>query len=69
MVVTNVFQLAALSYGLNLFRRKARGEVAELACFELAFPYDWHYDTLKAFDDFRRRQSSGSTHGRTRIVG
>ena len=38
----------------NLFRRKSTGEVVKPEYLELAFPYYWHYDVLRALDYFRR---------------
>jgi hypothetical protein len=38
----------------GLFRRKSTGEVANPAYLDLAFPYYWHYDVLRALDYFRR---------------
>ena len=37
----------------SLFRRKSTGEVVDPAYLELAFPYYWHYDVLRALDYFR----------------
>jgi hypothetical protein len=37
----------------NLFRRRSTGEVVDEAYLELAFPYYWHYDVLRALDYFR----------------
>lgn len=37
-----------------LFRRKSTGEVAVSSYLDLAFPYYWHYDVLRALDYFRR---------------
>lgn len=37
----------------GLFRRRSTGEVAVPAYLELAFPYYWHYDVLRALDYFR----------------
>jgi hypothetical protein len=37
----------------SLFRRKSTGEVVAPAYLEFAFPYDWHYDLLRALDYFR----------------
>jgi hypothetical protein len=39
----------------RLFRRKSTGEVANAAYLNLAFPYYWHYDVLRALDYFRRQ--------------
>jgi len=38
----------------GLFRRKTTAEVVDSAYLELAFPYYWHYDVLRALDYFRR---------------
>jgi hypothetical protein len=38
----------------RLFRRKSTGEVADPAYLDLAFPYYWRYDVLRALDYFRR---------------
>ncbi|HKT00163.1 MAG TPA: hypothetical protein VJT31_11585 [Rugosimonospora sp.] len=38
----------------GLFRRKSTGEVADSAHLDVAFPYYWHYDLLRALDYFRR---------------
>jgi len=38
----------------DLFRRRSTGDVAKPAYLELAFPYYWHYDVLRALDYFRR---------------
>ncbi len=38
----------------GLFRRKSTGEVADPAYLDLAFPYYWHYDVLRALDYLRR---------------
>jgi hypothetical protein len=38
----------------GLFRRKTTGEVAVPAYLDLAFPYYWHHDVLRALDYFRR---------------
>jgi len=38
----------------HLFRRKSTGEVVKPEYLELAFPYYWHYDVLRALDYFRR---------------
>ncbi len=38
----------------SLFRRKSNGEVVDPAYLDLAFPYYWHYDVLRALDHFRR---------------
>jgi hypothetical protein len=37
----------------NLFRRASTGEVVKPQYLELAFPYYWHYDVLRALDYFR----------------
>jgi hypothetical protein len=37
----------------GLFRRKSTGEVAASAYLDLAFPYYWRYDVLRALDYFR----------------
>ncbi len=37
----------------GLFRRMSTGEVVDQAYLELAFPYYWHYDVLRAPDYFR----------------
>jgi hypothetical protein len=37
----------------GLFRRKSTGEVADPAYLDLAFPYYWHHDVLRALDYFR----------------
>jgi hypothetical protein len=38
----------------GLFRRKGSGETVVAAYLDLAFPYYWHYDVLRALDYFRR---------------
>ena len=38
----------------SLFRRKSTREVADPAFLDLAFPYYWRYDVLRALDYFRR---------------
>src|SRR4051812_3567567 len=38
----------------NLFRRKSAGEVVKPEYLQLAFPYYWHYDVLRALDYFRQ---------------
>ncbi len=38
----------------SLFRRATTGEVVDPAYLELAFPYYWHHDVLRALDHFRR---------------
>ena len=38
----------------SLFRRKSNGEVVDPTYLDLAFPYYWHYDVLRALDHFRR---------------
>lgn len=38
----------------SLFRRKSTGEVVDPAYLDLAFPYYWHYDVLRALDHLRR---------------
>jgi hypothetical protein len=38
----------------RMFRRRSTGEVANQAYVEIAFPYYWHYDVLRALDYFRR---------------
>ena len=38
----------------GLFRRRTTGEVVDPAYLDLAFPYYWHYDVLRALDYFRR---------------
>lgn len=38
----------------RLFRRQSTGGVVDPAYLELAFPYYWHYDVLRALDHFRR---------------
>src|SRR5262249_36663290 len=37
-----------------LFRRLSTGEVVKPVYVELAFPFYWHYDVLRALDYFRR---------------
>ncbi|ROS30503.1 hypothetical protein [Cellulomonas sp. PhB150] len=37
----------------GLFRRRSTGEVADPTYLELAFPYYWQYDVLRALDHFR----------------
>lgn len=37
----------------HLFRRRTTGEVIDPGYLELAFPYYWHYDVLRALDHFR----------------
>ncbi|HEY5136899.1 MAG TPA: squalene cyclase [Candidatus Nanopelagicales bacterium] len=37
----------------GLLRRRSTGEVVDPAYLELAFPYYWHYDVLRALDYFR----------------
>jgi hypothetical protein len=37
----------------GLFRRRSTGEVANPAYLDVAFPYYWHYDVLRALDYFR----------------
>jgi hypothetical protein len=37
----------------DLFRRKSTGDVVDPAYLELAFPYYWHYDVLRALDHLR----------------
>lgn len=37
-----------------LFRRKSTGAVVDEAYLDLAFPYYWHYDVLRALDHLRR---------------
>jgi hypothetical protein len=46
----------------GLFRRKSTGEVVDPDYLELAFPYYWHYDVLRALDYFRR--ADGDTDDR-----
>ncbi len=41
----------------SLFRRKSTGEVAKATYLELAFPYYWHYDVLRALDYFRASEA------------
>src|SRR5688572_29841972 len=55
-----------------LFRRKSTGVVAQPAYLDLAFPYYWHYDVLRALDYFRRagaepdpRMAEGVEHVRS----
>jgi hypothetical protein len=38
----------------SLLRRRSTGEVVDPVFLELAFPYYWHYDVLRAVDHFRR---------------
>jgi hypothetical protein len=38
----------------GLFRRKSTGEVANPAYLDVAFPYYWRHDVLRALDYFRR---------------
>src|SRR5919206_529976 len=38
----------------GLFRRRSTGEVADPAYLDLAFPYYWRYDALRALDYFRQ---------------
>jgi hypothetical protein len=38
----------------GLFRRKSTGEVVDPEYLDLAFPYYWRYDVLRALDYFRR---------------
>jgi hypothetical protein len=38
----------------QLLRRKSTGEIVRPDYLELAFPYYWHYDVLRALDYFRR---------------
>jgi hypothetical protein len=38
----------------RLFRRRSTGEVVKETYLDLAFPYYWHYDVLRALDYFRR---------------
>jgi hypothetical protein len=37
----------------HLFRRQSTGQVVDPAYLDLAFPYYWHYDALRALDYFR----------------
>jgi hypothetical protein len=37
----------------SLLRRKSTGEVVDPGYLELAFPFYWHYDVLRALDYFR----------------
>jgi hypothetical protein len=37
-----------------LFRRRSTGGVVDEAYLDLAFPYYWHYDVLRALDHLRR---------------
>jgi hypothetical protein len=37
----------------HLFRRKSTGEVVDPTYLDVAFPYYWHYDVLRALDHFR----------------
>lgn len=48
-------RLRGLEYLLErrLFRRASTGEVVDPAYLELAFPYYWHYDVLRALDHVR----------------
>jgi hypothetical protein len=39
----------------GLFRRRSTGEVVNPEYLDVAFPYYWHYDVLRALDYFRRR--------------
>lgn len=38
----------------GLFRRQSTGAVVDGAYLDVAFPYYWHYDVLRALDYFRR---------------
>lgn len=38
----------------QLFRRRSTGEVARTSYLDLAFPFYWHYDVLRALEHFRR---------------
>jgi hypothetical protein len=38
----------------GLFRRLSTGEAVKPEYLDFAFPYDWHYDVLRALDYFRR---------------
>jgi hypothetical protein len=38
----------------GLFRRKSTGEVVDSAYLDVAFPFYWRYDVLRALDYFRR---------------
>jgi hypothetical protein len=38
----------------SLFRRRSTGAVADPKYLDLAFPYYWHHDVLRALDYFRR---------------
>jgi hypothetical protein len=38
----------------SLFRRRSTGTVADPKYLDLAFPYYWHHDVLRALDYFRR---------------
>lgn len=38
----------------SLFRRRSTGTVADPAYLDIAFPYYWHHDVLRALDYFRR---------------
>lgn len=38
----------------HLLRRKSNGEIVRADYLDLAFPYYWHYDALRALDWFRR---------------
>jgi hypothetical protein len=42
----------------SLFRRKTTGDVVNPEYLDLAFPYYWHYDVLRALDYFRRSGTS-----------
>jgi hypothetical protein len=42
----------------GLFRRKSTGTVVRPDYLELAFPYYWHYDVLRALDYFRQSGAS-----------
>ncbi|AEE46218.1 hypothetical protein [Cellulomonas fimi] len=48
-------RLRGLEYLLErrLFRRASTGQVVDPAYLELAFPYYWHYDVLRALDHVR----------------
>ncbi|GIG69064.1 hypothetical protein [Phytomonospora endophytica] len=37
----------------GLFRRRSTGEVVRPEYLDMAFPYYWHYDVLRALDHFR----------------
>ncbi len=41
----------------DLFRRKSTGEVVNAEYLDVAFPYYWHYDVLRALDYFRRARA------------